>query len=128
MKFLAVAGLLAAGVANGFPLLKGLESKLAPLYPQESAAGLRDILERSLALAASNEGLSPSYITCSRDFSGCPEGFSGNGGTCTPGIAYDGSCGALDMGGLTPTEKHQLADSCGAVFPCMDSCAKDYSQ
>lgn len=123
---ITVAG-LALG-ATAMPLLKGLESQLASKFPFESPAGIRSILAGSLSAAAQAEGLDASYITCTRDFSGCPESFVDRGaGTCAPPQFYDGSCGELDFAGLTPAEKHEVAGSCGAVFPCMESCAKNYA-
>ena len=110
----------AANLVSAFPLLKGLESSLAGKYPMESAAGIRSILGSSLAAAAKMEGADMSYIACTRDFSGCPSGFLDNGATCSPPDFYTGSCGELNMAGLTPLEKHSLAASCGASFPCMD--------
>ena len=123
---LAVAA--AASAASAMPLLKGLESQLQAKFPFESAAGIRSILSGSLSAAAQAEGLDGAYISCTRDFSGCPDGFIDHGeGKCAPPAFYDGTCGELDFAGLTPAERHQVAGSCGAVFPCMESCAKNYA-
>ena len=71
-------------------------------------------------------------VVCLRDYSApCPQGWAdaGDGGTCYPPTAYDGTCGTVsDFKGLSAYGKSKQAAACGAVFPCMHACSADYSQ
>lgn len=131
MKLLSLLAASAIGFAcqaTAIPLLSGLSGKLQAAFPGRSSAAIESILVDSLAVAARNEGLSGSDTTCVRDYSGCPSGWSDSGsGICSPPFNYAGSCGSVDFGGLTPSEKGELAAGCDAKFSCMGGCRKNYA-
>lgn len=117
-----------ASLASATPILNGLGTQLSAKFPGESGSAINGLLADALALAASNEGLPMSDVSCVRDYASCPQGWAENGsGVCSPPLAYAGSCGAMDFSNLTPSEKMALAQGCDAEFSCMDACRKNYS-
>lgn len=115
--------LLLAAAANALPILQGLDAKLASKYADQSSATIRNVLAGALHASTESAGVSPSFVTCTRDFSACPMGFADLGGSsCAPPPQYTGDCqGPVDFGGLAPIEKSALADACGVSFPCLNS-------
>lgn len=56
---------------------------------------------------------------CTRDYSGCPAGWSEADGLCTAPASYKGACStAMDFSGFGGKQKAELAAMCGYAFPC----------
>lgn len=66
--------------------------------------------------------------SCDRDMSGCPNGFSSEGGACVATASYRGPCAgeAHDFASMSDAAKNRWQSQCEAFFPCK-SCTRDYS-
>lgn len=64
---------------------------------------------------------------CPREYSGCPVGWTGADGACSPPASYDGYCGAQNLSGLSSSQLEDFAWRCRAQWPCSASCARDFS-
>ena len=111
--------------AMGFPILHGMEDKLASKYGDFPQSALRAALLDAVEAAAADEGVPLHDATCARNFATCPiDWTAGSSATCSPPAAYNGDCDSLDLTGLTAVERSRAAEKCDAIFPCMDSCSK----
>ena len=55
---------------------------------------------------------------CPRAMRGCPLGWTGHGGACSPPSDYDGWCGDVGVDQMSASEKEEFAWKCGASWPC----------
>jgi CPW-WPC domain-containing protein len=56
--------------------------------------------------------------TCTRNYEGCPEGFSADGAKCTAGASYAGPCGDADFTGFNANMLKRWGELCQASWPC----------
>jgi len=109
------------------PIMKGLLEVIGQ-FTDEDEGSQQMALEAAMTAAADEEGVGLELISCDRDFSGCPVGWSQLlDGACGAPATYQGSCPTtLSFAGLAPKER---AAKCGDVeFPCRDLCTEDPSQ
>jgi hypothetical protein len=129
--------LVAAGVAHGLRGAPAGESgirrqllRAQQKFSEASDAGASP-LQRSVEAELQAVVLSPSQAgpaseeqagACRPDLSGCPAGWSAEGGLCVAGSAYDGPCAkSLSLAGLDAPGKMALARVCELAFPCRAS-------
>ena len=56
---------------------------------------------------------------CPRAMRGCPLGWTGQGGACSPPPDYEGWCGDVDVEQMSASGKEDFAWKCGASWPCV---------
>jgi CPW-WPC domain-containing protein len=129
---MAVQCLQGASLVEGMPLLGGLAEDVSKAHPDQPMSAVQFSLTESLQTAAAAEGLPAHDLLCVRDYSACcPEGWieEGDGKSCLAPIEYRGNCATkMEYSGMTPLEKSVQALACGTVFPCLESCTKDYEE
>ena len=106
-------------------------------FSEASDAG-GSALQRSIDAELESAVASPSQTgsalddqsdTCFPDLSGCPVGWTTQGGLCVAEGGYDGPCAtSLSLGGLGAPEKLALARVCGLAFPCRASALRQQSR
>lgn len=104
-------------------------TRISENFAHEAAA----IENEKNALASDAYALAANYLRkqkyiggCVRNYSACPDGFSGDGNSCAPTAEYAGSCSKTDFSGMSTSDKENWAVDCSAGFSCQNS-APSYS-
>jgi CPW-WPC domain-containing protein len=108
-----------AACPNGFALSNG--KCAATSYAGPCAGEAHDFSTFSLAAKkrfSSQCGAFFPCSTCTRNFAGCPEGFSASGSKCVAGASYTGPCGDADFTGFNANMLKRWGDLCQASWSC----------
>ena len=112
-------------------ILDGISDDLALQFDDMPASAVAAAVANALGKALDTEGVPASDVACVRDYSAaCPERWAdqGDGETCSAPMHYQGQCANDEnFAALTPSEKRAKASACGTQFPCLSTCAVDFS-